>query len=138
MKRSTRVGAVGVAAVVMATVLSGCMGGADFAVLEKEPQAADALPDAAVDDNDGVVAPDTVRFVGKDGDVSLWLARPASGSGICVVAYQSDDAYATGCADNGTWVRLSGELGTYEVAPDGSPTPEGTERLFDNVFVPAG
>ncbi len=139
MRRRVRVGAVGVAVVAVAA-LSGCMSESDFAVLDTEPRAADAPPQAVFEDTEGTVDQDTARFVGKDGEVSLWLARPAeSGNGICLIAYKSDDRYLTGCADGGSWIRIEGqEVGEYEVAPDGSPAPEGTERLFDNVFVPAG
>lgn len=134
MRRNVRPvawGSIGVAAVV---TLTGCTAGESYAVFDREPQAADALPAAVVAEDESVVDADSARFVGEDGEVSLWLTRPEEPGGVCIVAYRSDEAWLAGCGAN---VEISGEIGRYAVAPDGSPEPDGMTRIFDNVFVPS-
>lgn len=134
MGRMLKAALLGGATLTMAALLTGCTAGETYAIFDREAQASDALPDAVLADGDDVIDPDTSRFVGEDGDVSLWLARPAQPGGACIVAYRSDEVWLTGC---GSQVEISGEVGPYAIAPDGFPAPEGMTRLFDNIYAAA-
>jgi hypothetical protein len=136
MGRTTRTTVACATALGLAALLSSCASAQPFAIFDREPQASDALPDAVSDE---FIDVDTARFVGDDDGTRLWLVRPSEHEdGICLVAYQSDEVWLSGCSDRGTRVGIGGEVGSYEVVQDGWPAPEGTEKVFDNVFAPKG
>lgn len=117
----------------LGVLLTGCMSGTSYAVLDREAEAADALPGAVETE---LLEPETARFVGEDDGASLWLVRGVEASTICLVAYRTDDAWVSGCSGEGGGLAVRGEVGSWEVAPDGAPAPAGTRKLFDNIFIP--
>lgn len=114
--------------------LSACAGPFGYAAFDREPNAADAPP-PSVQKNATEIDTSSSRFAGKDGDVSLWIAKGDSES-ICLIFATNDDDWYAGCGK--TFVTASRSEGIeYTVHPDGTPIPEGVRRISDNIYVSA-
>ena len=125
--RSVVAGALALASVV---VLSGCgSSGELFSDLGGDRQDRDELPALADHAYDNVDV-STSRFVGEHDGASVWLARALDGSRVCLIADAGDEAWVVGCGVG----KVSGIAGSFEVQPDGMATPEGAERLSENVY----
>ncbi|NJI59986.1 hypothetical protein HCX50_11165 [Microbacterium oxydans] len=136
--RSLRVArtAAGLLLTLSAIALSGCTAfSTGYAVLDREAEPADALPDAvaaqySVDDADLSSA----RFVGEHSGSSIWLLHGADEGTICVLAHLDETAGGMACGGERGPIGMSGPAGHFMVVPDDYPTPDGATRISDNVY----
>ncbi|WP_396641929.1 hypothetical protein [Microbacterium sp.] len=126
---------VGIAVAFSAFLLAGCIASAfPYAVLEEAAQPEDELPaELPAYAGDGADL-ETARFVGEHDDSSLWLMRGAEITDICILAYRDDTAWVLGCGLASGPVGIGGMAGEFTVVPDGTPAPEGTTQVSENVY----
>ena len=120
-----------------AAALSGCTAFAttSYAVLDREAEPADALPDAFTEQDSGDVADlSSARFVGEHSGSSLWVLRGVDQGTICVLAYRDENAGGMGCGGERGPVEMSGPAGHFVVVPDDYPAPVGAVPVSDNVY----
>lgn len=119
-------------------MLSGCTAfTSSYAVLDREAEPADTLPNAVIEQDSGDVADlSSARFVGEHSDSSLWLLRGVDVGAVCVLAYQDETAWGMGCGSERGPVEMSGPAGHFTMVPDDYPTPDGATRISDNVYAP--
>lgn len=133
-RRGCRRVGVALIAACAALTLTGCAGfGSDYAVLDREPDASDGVPELpsyAWHTAD----PATARFVAEHDETSLWLMR-ADDDAVCLLAYVDSDTWILGCGGSGaSSFGVGGAAGSFTVVPDGMPSPEGMAQLSENVF----
>ncbi|AZS48359.1 MULTISPECIES: hypothetical protein [Microbacterium] len=119
-----------------AAALSGCTAfTTDYAVLERDVEPADALPDAFIEQDSGDVAElSSARFVGEHSGSSLWVLRGVDQGTVCVLAYRDETAGIMACGGERGPVEMSGPAGHFVLVPDDYPTPDGATRISDNVY----
>lgn len=119
-----------------AIALSGCTAFAtNYAVLDRDSEAADAVPDGVVEQDSGDVADlSSARLVGEHSGSSIWLMRGFEPSTVCILAYRDKDEWGMGCGGSRGPVEMSGPAGHFTTVPDDYPTPDGATRISDNVF----
>jgi len=130
-----RAGAAFVVALTVLTSVAACSLSEDaYSDLER-PRTADemtlpsSLPGYALTDFEA----DTVRWVGTDDGVDVFLAR-GTPSKACLLAYADKSVWASGCMEPGGSLSLGSSL-TLTVRPDGAPAPDDFKSLSTNVFV---
>jgi hypothetical protein len=118
-----------------ALALAGCAAaGPTYSVLDREAEAADAVPgDLPAQAGDGADL-DSARVVGEHEGSSLWLMRGDEPGTICLLSHRDDGAWIVVCSDEGTGLQTEGETGHFAVVPDGAPGPEGTSQVSENVY----
>lgn len=119
-----------------AAVLSGCTAFATgYAVLDREAEGADALPDAFIEQDPADIADlSSARYVGEHSGSSLWLLRGLDQGSVCILAYRDETAGIMGCGSEGGPVEMSGPAGHFVTVPDDYPTPDEATRISDNVY----
>jgi hypothetical protein len=133
--RSLRLTLVPGSLIVLAALLVGCSpSGATHSVLDRAAEPADEPPSVVAESSEDIAA-DSARFVGEHNGAGLWLARSTTENGICLIVHSNARGWVTGCTDGGGQLGVSGPAGAFVVLPDGSPTPDGTSQLTENVFV---
>lgn len=133
--RSLRLTLVPGSLIVFAALLVGCSpSGATYSVLDRAAESVDEPPSVVTDSGDDIAA-SSARFVGEHEGAQLWLARSTTANGICLIVYPNSQDWVAGCTNAGGPLEVSGPAGAFVVLPDGSPTPDGTSQLTDNVFV---
>ncbi|MGV2901307.1 hypothetical protein ACNPM4_06475 [Microbacterium sp. AGC62] len=136
--RSLRVArtAAGLLLTLSAIALSGCTAFAtNYAVLDRDAEAADSVPDGVVEQDSGDVADlSSARLVGEHSGSSIWLLRGVEPSTVCVLAYRDEDEWGMGCGGERGPVEMSGPAGHFTTVPDDYPTPDGATRISDNVY----
>ncbi|MGL3151678.1 hypothetical protein ACSS7Z_15120 [Microbacterium sp. A82] len=129
-----RVG-MAVIATCAALTLTGCApSDSAYAVLDRDAQPADEVPEALPAYAWDTADPTTARFVGKHDGTSLWLARGGDKANACLLAYVDEDAWILSCGGSGSSFGADGVAGAFTVVPDGAPSPDGMTQISDNVF----
>lgn len=132
---------IAIAVAVCAIALTGCSQSTGIAALDRDAGAADALPGGLPSySSDWGIDEATVRFVGSEGDIAVYLARGPATSPVCVLLWKNTPEAAQpeplGEACGGIPVSLTVASGTeVRVASAGTETPRGFTRLDDNVMV---
>ena len=136
--RSLRIAraAAGLTLTLSAIVLGGCTAfSTGYAVLDREVEPADTLPDEVIEQDSGDVADlSSARFVGEHSGSSLWLLQGIEPSSVCVLAYRDETAGGMACGSERGPVEMSGPAGHFVIVPDDSPAPDGATRISDNVY----
>ncbi len=116
--------------------LAGCASAdAEFAVLDSEAGPEDILPSAFEEPRESATVDDeTIRFVGENGDTSLWIARSTeSDSGMCLLVHPGGGDAFIGCGD-ATGVTVSDGEETYALVADGASAPGDSTQISENVY----
>ncbi|PRA80639.1 hypothetical protein [Microbacterium sp. MYb66] len=128
--------AAGLLLALSAIALSGCTASsASYAVLDRDAEPADTVPDGVIEQDSGDVADlSSARFVGEHSGSSVWLLRGVEPSTVCVLAYLDESEWGMGCGGERGPVEMSGPAGHFTTVPDDYPTPDGATRISDNVY----
>ncbi|WP_261165773.1 hypothetical protein [Microbacterium sp. Marseille-Q6965] len=123
----------GILATCSALALAGCASSSSYAVLEREAQAADAVPADLPARAAGGADFDSARAVGEHEGASLWIMRGEDPGSVCLLSYRDDEAWVVGCGGESGLV-TSGEAGHFVVVADGMPAPDGAVQISENVY----
>ncbi|MGM1018013.1 MAG: hypothetical protein ACQEW8_10795 [Actinomycetota bacterium] len=125
----------GLIVAVAAFTLSGCTTpGHAYAVLDRDAQPTDAVPDDLPPHAWRDADPASARSVGEHDGTSLWLARGTDEAGTCLLAYADEEAWVISCGGEGAPFVLGGVAGSFTVVPDGSVVPDGATEISENVY----
>jgi hypothetical protein len=117
-----------------AALLTGCaIGGSSYSVLDRAPEASDALP-TVLDSEDLGIDRDTARYVGERDGTRLWLARGEEDLGVCLVVFPEFGDWVAGCGGGDLALGANGQREAYLVRPDIAPAPRNAERISENVY----
>ena len=120
----------------LAAGLVGCVPSDGFPIFDREPTAADALPDDFPEIELDDYEIDSLRFVGSHEDVDIFVVRLDDGMPCIVVA--AGPKSSIGCGGGGS-VDLSVQgLGTYRLGPAPVYADSGWTIISENVAVSDG
>lgn len=129
--RGRFVAALALAAAALA--LAGCTSTARYTDLESTETR--ALPATVPEDTLADFDLDSMRWVAEHEGTEVWLARGSRPAEVCILFSVGDDAWATGCAEAGGQMTVSGRgPQRFVVIPDGQPAPEGFVAISHNVY----
>lgn len=125
-----------IGALLSVLLLAGCASfGNGYPILDRQPEAADEVPDTlpahAGDDADL----SSSRFVGEHDGTSLWLMRGKAPETVCLLAYPDADGWVLGCGDIAGQSGVGGPAAQYVYQPDFAPAPPDSIEISANVYV---
>jgi hypothetical protein len=116
-----------------ALALAGCTSTARYTDLESTETR--ALPATVPEDTLADFDLDSMRWVAEHEGTEVWLALGSRPAEVCILFSVGDDAWATGCAEAGGQMTVSGRgPQRFVVIPDGQPAPEGFVAISHNVY----
>lgn len=118
-------------------VLTGCVGGEGFAVLDREPTADDVIREGVLVEFGDDMDPDSARFVGEHNGNRLYVLTGEPNL-YCILidpGEQEDgtEKWGAGCAATGSMTTGTGS-GQYTLVPDNYPIPSGATQISENVY----
>ena len=117
-------------------MLTGCVGGEGFAVLDREATADDVIREGVLVDFSDNMDPDSARFVGEHNGNRLYVLTGEPNL-YCILIDPGEpengpEEWGSGCGSSS--ITTSGPAGKYTLVPDNYPIPSGATQISENVY----